>query len=171
MRYAALHSTCLPLACLTVHSITYVSHRLTVAWSSTAVVMNTGCPTFCERGVKLCNSGQCTSGLTSTYRSAAAASNPPYVVSQNLNSVRLYVQVRLVDFSPDEHFLVSYSSQQPANPRAEATVLFRVFDCRTGEMLREFSGAVSDYAVGIAAGPAGVLRWPVFKWAGGAESK
>ena len=81
------------------------------------------------------------------------------------------MQVRLVDFSPDESYMISYNSQQPANPRAEATVLFRVFNVRTSELLREFSGAVSDYAVGLAAGPAGVIRWPVFKWAGGNQSK
>ena len=42
------------------------------------------------------------------------------------------LQVRLVDFSPNERYLISYSSQDPSNPREKATVIFNVFDLKTG---------------------------------------
>eukprot|EP00891_Asterochloris_glomerata_P006248 jgi/Astpho2/6248/Aster-03652 len=82
-----------------------------------------------------------------------------------------HTEVRLVDFSPNERYLISYSSQDPSNPREKATVIFNVFDLKTGRKLRNFTGSVDEFAVGTAAGPAGVLRWPVFKWAGGKEDK
>ena len=44
----------------------------------------------------------------------------------------LVLQVRLVDFSPNERYLISYSSQDPSNPREKATVIFNVFDLKTG---------------------------------------
>ena len=80
-------------------------------------------------------------------------------------------QVRLVDFSPNEKYLITYSSQDPSNPREKATVVFNVFDIRTGRKLRNFTGSVDEFAVGAAAGTTGMLKWPVFKWAGGPHDK
>ena len=73
----------------------------------------------------------------------------------------------MIEFSPCERYLVSYSSQEPSNPREKATVLFTVFDTRTGQKLRSFTGSVDDYAVGTAATSGGALSWPVFKWSQG----
>ena len=73
----------------------------------------------------------------------------------------------MIEFSPCERYLVSYSSQEPSNPREKATVLFNVFDTRTGQKLRAFTGSVDDYAVGTAATSGGALSWPVFKWSEG----
>lgn len=80
-------------------------------------------------------------------------------------------QVRLVDFSPNEKYIITYSSQDPSNPREKATVVFNVFDIRTGRKLRNFTGSVDEFAVGAAAGTAGMLMWPVYKWAGGPHDK
>jgi len=76
-------------------------------------------------------------------------------------------QVRLIQFSPEETFLVTYSPVEPANPREKAGLVLNLFDSRTGRKLRNFAGSAEDYAVGAAAGPAGALKWPVFQWAGG----
>ncbi|GJP44939.1 hypothetical protein CLOM_g4337 [Closterium sp. NIES-68] len=79
-------------------------------------------------------------------------------------------QVRLIDFSPGERFLVTYSSHEPANPRDTQKVVLNVFDSRTGRSMREFKGPADDFATGGAGGVAGV-QWPVFRWAGGREDK
>jgi translation initiation factor 3 subunit B len=77
--------------------------------------------------------------------------------------------VRLIDISPNEKFLITYSSMEPSNPRESVTVNFTVFDIRSGRKLRVFEGAADEFAIGCSAGPGGVLKWPVFKWAGGRE--
>lgn len=77
--------------------------------------------------------------------------------------------VRLIEFSPNERYLLSYSSVEPSNPRETVTVVLNIFDVRTGRRLRGFDGAMDEFAVGANAGPGGALKWPVFKWAGGSE--
>jgi len=79
--------------------------------------------------------------------------------------------VQLIEFSPAERFLFTYSHIEPTNPREKLTILLNVFDTRTGRKLRVFEGPMDDYAVGSAQGPNGSLRWPFFKWAGGLEDK
>ena len=79
------------------------------------------------------------------------------------------VQVRLIEFSPCESYLITYSSMEPSNPREKAKVLLNVFDTKTGKKLRVFDNSVDEFAIGTAAGPGGALRWPVFKWAGGSK--
>ena len=81
--------------------------------------------------------------------------------------VRQLAQVRLIQFSPEETFLVSYSPVEPSNPREKAGLVLNLFDSRTGRKLRNFAGSAEDYAVGAAAAPGGALKWPVFQWAGG----
>lgn len=80
-------------------------------------------------------------------------------------------QVRLIEFSPNERFLVTYSTIDPANPRDTAAVLLNVFDVRSGKKLRAFEGKLDEYAVGSAAAAGGALKWPVFKWAGGCDDR
>ncbi|KAK9824494.1 hypothetical protein WJX72_010811 [[Myrmecia] bisecta] len=77
----------------------------------------------------------------------------------------------LIDFSPCEKYLISYSSQEPNNPREKASLTLNIFDIRNGKKLRNFTGGTEDFAVGAAAGPGGSLKWPVFKWAGGCDDK
>lgn len=59
--------------------------------------------------------------------------------------------VRLIDYSPNEKYLVSYSSHEPVGPRDQASVCFNIFDTRTAKKLRVFEGPAEDYAVGTAA--------------------
>lgn len=75
------------------------------------------------------------------------------------------MQVRLVEFSPDEKCIISYSSREPSNPNEKAGLLLNVYDCATGQRLRSFEGSIDDYAVGSAATSDGSLKWPIFKWA------
>mmetsp|Transcript_31210 Transcript_31210/g.99522 ORF Transcript_31210/g.99522 Transcript_31210/m.99522 type:complete len:709 (+) Transcript_31210:505-2631(+) len=75
--------------------------------------------------------------------------------------------VALLDFSPAERFMITYSQQDPANPREKATVVLNVFDTRSGKNMRNFQGAVDDFATPGAAG----VQWPVFKWGGGANDE
>ncbi|KAH1099269.1 hypothetical protein J1N35_016190 [Gossypium stocksii] len=79
-------------------------------------------------------------------------------------------QVKLIDFSPGEKFLVTYSSHEPSNPRDANRVVINIFDVRTGKVMRDFKGSADEFAVGGAGGVAG-NSWPVFRWGGGKEDK
>lgn len=75
--------------------------------------------------------------------------------------------VRLLEFSPNEKFLVSYSVTDPARPNDDTIMTFTVFDVRSGKKMRTFEGPSAEFVVGGAS----QLKWPVFKWAGGKEDK
>ncbi|XP_075646097.1 eukaryotic translation initiation factor 3 subunit B-like [Castanea sativa] len=79
-------------------------------------------------------------------------------------------QVKLIDFSPGEKYLVTYSSHEPSNPRDANRVVINIFDVRTGKVMRDFKGSADDFAIGGTGGVTGV-SWPVFRWAGGKEDK
>ncbi|VFQ75834.1 unnamed protein product [Cuscuta campestris] len=78
-------------------------------------------------------------------------------------------QVKLIDFSPGESYLVTYSSHEPSNPRDSHRVVLNIFDVRSGKVRREFKGSADEFAVGTG-GVAGV-SWPIFRWGGGKEDK
>ncbi|KAL9225539.1 hypothetical protein vseg_001448 [Gypsophila vaccaria] len=82
----------------------------------------------------------------------------------------IHPQVKLIDFSPGEKFIVTYSSHEPSNPRDTHRVVINIFDTRTGKVKRDFKGSADDFAVGGAGGLTGV-SWPIFKWAGGRDDK
>ncbi|KAG5565302.1 hypothetical protein RHGRI_001259 [Rhododendron griersonianum] len=77
-------------------------------------------------------------------------------------------QVKLIDFSPGERFLVTYSSHEPSNPRDTHRVVLNIFDVRTGKVMRDFKGSADEFAVG---GAVSGVSWPVFRWGGGKEDK
>ncbi|XP_050379356.1 eukaryotic translation initiation factor 3 subunit B-like [Argentina anserina] len=79
-------------------------------------------------------------------------------------------QVRLIDFSPGEKYLVTYSSHEATNPRDTNRVVIDIFDVRTGKVMRDFKGTPDDFAIGGSGGVSGV-SWPVFKWGGGKDDK
>ncbi|GER55854.1 eukaryotic translation initiation factor 3subunit B [Striga asiatica] len=79
-------------------------------------------------------------------------------------------QVKLIDFSPGERFLVTYSSHEPSNPRDTHMVVINIFDVRTGKVMRDFKGTADEYSVGVTGGISGV-SWPVFRWGGGRDDK
>ncbi|XP_055817657.1 eukaryotic translation initiation factor 3 subunit B [Solanum dulcamara] len=79
-------------------------------------------------------------------------------------------QVKLIDFSPGERYLVTYSSHEPSNPRDTHRVVLNIFDVRTGKVMRDFKGSADEFAVGGTGGVTGV-SWPVFRWSGGKEDK
>ncbi|XP_047340878.1 eukaryotic translation initiation factor 3 subunit B-like [Impatiens glandulifera] len=78
-------------------------------------------------------------------------------------------QVKLIDFSPGERFLVTYSSHEPSNPRDTHRVALNIFDVRTGKVMRDFKGSADEFAIG-GTGVTGVV-WPIFRWAGGKDDK
>ncbi|MED6203662.1 Eukaryotic translation initiation factor 3 subunit B [Stylosanthes scabra] len=79
-------------------------------------------------------------------------------------------QVKLIDFSPGEKYLITYSSHEPSNPRDINRVVVNIFNVRTGKVMRDFKGIADDFTVGGAGGVTGV-SWPVFKWSGGTDDK
>ncbi|XP_010245655.1 PREDICTED: eukaryotic translation initiation factor 3 subunit B-like [Nelumbo nucifera] len=79
-------------------------------------------------------------------------------------------QVKLIDFSPGEKYLVTYSSHEPSNPRDTHRVVLNIFDVRTGKVMRDFKGSADEFATGGAGGVSGV-SWPVFRWGGGKDDK
>eukprot|EP00249_Psilotum_nudum_P011425 c23165_g1_i2 orf=444-2627(-) len=92
--------------------------------------------------------------------------------AQTFNRIMRYIhpQVRLIDFSPGEKCLVTYSSHEPSNPQDTQRVTLNIFDVRTGKVLREFKGSADDFTTAGTGGVAGV-SWPVFRWAGGKEDR
>ncbi|KAK4274506.1 hypothetical protein QN277_017714 [Acacia crassicarpa] len=79
-------------------------------------------------------------------------------------------QVKLIDFSPGEKYLVTYSSHEPSNPRDANRVVINIFDVRTGKVMRDFKGSADDFAAGGTGGVTGV-SWPIFRWSGGKDDK
>ncbi|XP_008786288.2 eukaryotic translation initiation factor 3 subunit B-like [Phoenix dactylifera] len=79
-------------------------------------------------------------------------------------------QVKLIDFSPGEKYLVTYSSHEPSNPRDTHRVILNIFDVRTGKVMRDFKGNADEFTTGGSGGVSGV-SWPIFRWAGGREDK
>ncbi|CAJ2635764.1 eukaryotic translation initiation factor 3 subunit b-like protein [Trifolium pratense] len=79
-------------------------------------------------------------------------------------------QVKLIDFSPGEKYLVTYSSHEPSNSRDANRVVINIFDVRTGKLMRDFKGSADDFSVGGTGGVMG-MSWPVFKWSGGRDDK
>ncbi|CAL5063621.1 unnamed protein product [Urochloa decumbens] len=79
-------------------------------------------------------------------------------------------QVELIDFSPGERFLVTYSSRKPSNPRDTHKVILNIFDVRTGKLMRNFNGSAGKFT---SAGNIvfSALAWPCFRWAGGKDDK
>ena len=75
------------------------------------------------------------------------------------------LQVSYIEFSPDEKYVLSYSSREPSNPSEKAALLVNVFDAQNGAKLRKFEGSIEEFAVGSAAMGDGSLKWPIFKWA------
>jgi translation initiation factor 3 subunit B len=56
--------------------------------------------------------------------------------------------MRLLDYSPNEKYLMTYSSQEPTHPKENVKVCFIIFDTRTARKLRVFEGPADEYAVG-----------------------
>ncbi|KAG6772922.1 hypothetical protein NC652_018046 [Populus alba x Populus x berolinensis] len=79
-------------------------------------------------------------------------------------------QVKFIDFSPGEKYLVTYSSHEPSNPRDANRVVINIFDVRTGKVMRDFKGSADEFSIGGAGGVAGV-SWPVFRWGGRKDDK
>ncbi|KAM0900356.1 hypothetical protein ACQ4PT_020717 [Festuca glaucescens] len=79
-------------------------------------------------------------------------------------------KLKLIDFSPGERYLVTYSSEEPSNPRGTHTVVLNIFDVRTGKVMREFKGSADDLSTGGSIGVSGV-PWPIFRWGGGRDDK
>nr|P56821.1 RecName: Full=Eukaryotic translation initiation factor 3 subunit B; Short=eIF3b; AltName: Full=eIF-3-eta; AltName: Full=eIF3 p110 [Nicotiana tabacum]CAA72721.1 PRT1 protein [Nicotiana tabacum] len=79
-------------------------------------------------------------------------------------------QVKLIDFSLAERYLVTYSSHEPSNPRDSHAVVLNISDVRTGKVMRDFQGSADEFAVGGTGGVTGV-SWPVFRWSGGKQDK
>jgi len=59
--------------------------------------------------------------------------------------------VKLIDFSPKENFLVTFSPQQPDSDSFKDSQLIIIWDVRSGKKLRSFPAGESNV-------------WPVFKW-------
>ncbi|KAG0447216.1 hypothetical protein HPP92_028477 [Vanilla planifolia] len=92
-----------------------------------------------------------------------------------------HAQVKLIDFSPGEKYLITYSRHEPSGPRDTdngLTLLYlnfclegcsEYFDVRTGKLMRDFKGNADEFALGHS-GVTGV-PWPVFRWGGGREDR
>ncbi|KAI3680678.1 hypothetical protein L6452_35451 [Arctium lappa] len=73
-----------------------------------------------------------------------------------------YPQIKLVDFSPGEKYLVTYNIHEPSTPHDSHRVLLNIFDVKTGKVMRDFKGNADEFAFGGTGGFTGV-SWPVFR--------
>ncbi|CAH2077341.1 unnamed protein product, partial [Thlaspi arvense] len=64
--------------------------------------------------------------------------------------------VTLVDVSPGENYLVTYHSQKPDNPQDASQVEIKIFDMRSGRVMRGFKGSADEFSAG-----GDSLSWPV----------
>ncbi|KAF2313046.1 hypothetical protein GH714_008883 [Hevea brasiliensis] len=69
-------------------------------------------------------------------------------------------QVKLIDFSPGEKYLVTYIAMN------QAILVMQI----TGKVMRDFRGSADEFAIGGTGGVAGV-SWPIFRWGGGKDDK
>uniref|UniRef100_A0A0E0R2Q8 Eukaryotic translation initiation factor 3 subunit B n=1 Tax=Oryza rufipogon TaxID=4529 RepID=A0A0E0R2Q8_ORYRU len=81
-----------------------------------------------------------------------------------------HAQVKLIDFSPGEKYLVTYSSHEPSNPRDTHRVVLNIFDVRTGKVMRDFKGSADEFSASGNISVSGV-SWPIFRWGGGKDDK
>lgn len=78
--------------------------------------------------------------------------------------------VRLIDFSPNEGYIITYSSHDVDKPSGSPKVVLNVWDTASGRKCRTFEGTVAEFAGGEDL----QITWPLFRWAGtspGAEDK
>ncbi|EMS45026.1 Eukaryotic translation initiation factor 3 subunit B [Triticum urartu] len=94
--------------------------------------------------------------------------HPQVLVCANTDSY--LSQLKLIDFSPGEKYLITYSSHEPSNPIDTHRVVLNIFDVRTGKVMREFKGSADDFTTGGNMGVSGV-SWPIFRWGGGRDDK
>uniref|UniRef100_A0A2P2K3U1 Eukaryotic translation initiation factor 3 subunit B n=1 Tax=Rhizophora mucronata TaxID=61149 RepID=A0A2P2K3U1_RHIMU len=78
--------------------------------------------------------------------------------------------VKLIDFSPGEKYLVTYSSHEPSNPRDANRIVINIFDVRTAKVMRDFKGSADEFTIGGATSVTG-MSWPIFRWGGGKDDK
>ncbi|KAI3769589.1 hypothetical protein L6452_00698 [Arctium lappa] len=71
------------------------------------------------------------------------------------------LKVKMIDFSPGEKYLVTYSNHEPSTPHDSHRVLLNIFDVRTGKVMRDFKGNADEFAFGGTGGFTGV-SWLVF---------
>ncbi|KAM0893219.1 hypothetical protein ACQ4PT_025237 [Festuca glaucescens] len=67
-------------------------------------------------------------------------------------------KLKRIDFSPGERYLVTYSSEEPSNPRGTHTVVLNIFDVRSGKVMREFKGSADDLSTGGSIAVSGVYH-------------
>ncbi|KAK9051560.1 hypothetical protein SSX86_028187 [Deinandra increscens subsp. villosa] len=81
------------------------------------------------------------------------------------NHLMRYVhpQVKLIDFSPGEKYLVTYSIHGPINPPGTHMVALNIFDVKTGKVMKDFKGSADEFAFRVS--------WPILRWGGGKEDK
>ncbi|KAA8518538.1 hypothetical protein F0562_016012 [Nyssa sinensis] len=93
--------------------------------------------------------------LATVHRQGAAA----WGGATSFNRLMRYAhpQVKLIDFSPGERFLVTYSSHEPSNPRDTHRVVLNIFDLRTGKVMRDFKGSADEFAIGA------LITWTGFQ--------
>lgn len=54
--------------------------------------------------------------------------------------------VKLIEFSPAERYLMTYSQIRPNSPHEKLQLLLNVFETRSGKKLRFFQGNLDEYA-------------------------
>lgn len=94
--------------------------------------------------------------LATIHRQGVAVwGGPSFARLQRFN----HAGVRLIEFSPNEKYLITYSSQEPIHMKDSATVTLTVFDVRSGRKLRVFEGSAEEFAIGANAGEQACDNW------------
>ncbi|RZC52594.1 hypothetical protein C5167_021031 [Papaver somniferum] len=79
-------------------------------------------------------------------------------------------QVKLIDFSPGEKYLVTYSSHEYGSRFETHNVILNIFDVITRKVMRDFEGSADEFTIG-GTGDVSGFSWPFFRWGGGKDDK
>ncbi|KAI3831845.1 hypothetical protein MKX03_022217 [Papaver bracteatum] len=80
-------------------------------------------------------------------------------------------QVKLIDFSPGEKYLVTYSSHESGSRCETHKVVLNIFDLKTGKVMRDFEGSADEFSIGGNGEGVSGFSWPFFRWGGGKDDK
>jgi translation initiation factor 3 subunit B len=63
-----------------------------------------------------------------------------------------------MEFSPNERYLLTFSSKEPTHQWEKTEVTYQIFDARSGRKLRVFQGPVDEFSAAGGEGLPGVMK-------------
>lgn len=82
-------------------------------------------------------------------------------------------EVKFIEFSPEENYLVTYSCYEPESSHEQHNVVLNIFDVKTGEVVGCFEGSAIDFGINGTGGHSALsaVSWPLLRWCGNKGDK